>query len=331
MRIDVHSHYNPPDYFASLKAVGGQEELSIFRVLGHLWRPGRGTAVLGADDAVLARRLADMDASGIDRQILSIGAAQPYLRNEADAVRITRALNDAYAALIARAPGRFLAFGMLPLPHASAAVAELNRVLAMPGFVGIALGASAQHVPIDDERFAGIWDVLNRRRAVVYIHPGSEISGVVGCTEFHLAPDFVSPAEIAVCAGRMIATRLLDRYPDVRVILATLGGAMPFLARRFDRGLKQDHPALHSEIGGVLRHLSRFYVDTSVTEEPAALLAAKETFGVDRMLFGSDYARPNQSTADALAYVQSSAHLTADEKEAVLSRNATQLFRIETP
>jgi aminocarboxymuconate-semialdehyde decarboxylase len=129
----------------------------------------------------------------------------------------------------------------------------------------------------------------------------------------------------------MIATRLLDRYPDVRVILATLGGAMLFLAHRFDRGLKQDHPALHREIGGVLRHLSRFYVDTSVTEEPAALLAAKETFGVDRMLFGSDYARPNQSTADALAYVQGSAHLTADEKEAVLSRNATQLFRIETP
>lgn len=326
MRIDVHSHYNPPDYFAALKAAGGQDELSIFRVLGHLWRPGTGTAVLGADEAVLARRLADMDASGIGKQILSIGAAHPYLRNEADAARIARELNDAYAALVARAPTRFLAFGMLPLPHVDAALAEMERVLAIPGFVGIALGGSAQGIPLDDPRFAPLWDALNQRRAVVYIHPGTEISGVVGCTEFHLAPDFVSPAEMAVCACRMITTGLLDRHPDVEIIIATLGGAIPFLARRFDRGLRQDYPDLHARLGGVLRHLPRFYVDTSVTEEPAALLAAKETFGVERLLLGSDYARPNQSTMDGLAYVQNSPHLSEDEKDAVLSRNATRLF-----
>ena len=326
MQIDVHAHYNPPDYFAALRAAGGSEELSIFRALGHIWKPGSATAVMGADKATLKRRLDDMDAAEINKQILSIGAAHPYLRREDDAVRVARDLNDAYAALLAEAPSRLLAFAMLPLPHVAAALAELDRALARPGVVGLALGASAQQIPLDDARFSPLWEELNRRRAVVYIHPGSEITGVVGCTEFHLAPDFVSPAEIAVCAGRMVATGLLDRYPDVRIVLATLGGGMPFLARRFDRGLRQDYPELHERIGGVLRHLPRFYVDTSVTEEPDALRAAKETFGADRILLGSDYARPNQSTADAVRYVGGSRFLTPEEKEAVFAGNATKLF-----
>ena len=101
---------------------------------------------------------------------------------------------------------------------------------------------------------------------------------------------------------------------------------MPFLARRFDRGLRQDYPELHEKIGGVVGHLRRFYVDTSVTEEPAALLAAKETFGADRILLGSEYARPGQSTSHAVRYVQDSKHFTDDEKEAILSKNAMRLF-----
>ena len=152
MRIDVHSHYNPPDYFAALRAVGGWDELSIFRALGHIWKPGSATAVMGADKATLKCRLDDMDASKIDKQILSIGAAHPYLKREDDAARIARALNDAYAALLAEAPSRLLAFAMLPLPHVEASLAELDGALARPGVVGVALGASAQGVPLDDAR-----------------------------------------------------------------------------------------------------------------------------------------------------------------------------------
>ena len=133
MRIDVHAHYNPPDYFAALRAAGGSEELSVFRALGHIWNPGSATAVMGADKATLKRRLDDMDASQIDKQILSIGAAHPYLKREDDAVRVARDLNDAYAAVLAEAPSRLLAFAMLPLPHVAAALAELDRALARPG------------------------------------------------------------------------------------------------------------------------------------------------------------------------------------------------------
>ena len=86
--------------------------------------------------------------------MLSIGAAHPYLRNENDAVRISRALNDAYAALMTHAATQFASFGVLPLPHVDAALDEIDRIPDLPGFAGIALGASAQHIPIDDLTFA---------------------------------------------------------------------------------------------------------------------------------------------------------------------------------
>jgi aminocarboxymuconate-semialdehyde decarboxylase len=333
MRIDVHAHYLPKWYFAELSRAGGAEELSIFEILGHLWLGTRGgdtalpTARAEMDDrAALQRRIEDMDRSGIDLQVLNIGTAHPYLSSERASVDLAVRLNDAYRAVVEAGGGRLAAFGVVPLPHVPAAVAEAERVLDELGFLGIALGCSAAGIPLDDARFDPLWETLNERRAVVYLHPGVEIGGVVGCKEYHLAPDFVSPAEIAVAASRLIVRGHLDRFPEVKIVLATLGGSIPFLARRFDRGLLQDAPEIHARLGGVERHFRRFYVDTSVLEEPDALRAASATFGADRILLGTDYARPGVSSREAIEYVSGSAALTEAEKRAILDENARLMF-----
>jgi predicted TIM-barrel fold metal-dependent hydrolase len=326
VRIDVHSHYNPPSYFELLQEVGAFEELSVLRLLGHLWRPGQATAETGSDADALARRLDDMDAAAIDLQVMSIGAVHPYVADPQTATTLARHVNDAYQVLVDQAPSRLAALGCQPLPHVQETVAEIARCLDDLGFAGVALGCSAGGLPLDDERFAAVWTALDDRRALVYLHPGVEIGGVIGGGDFHLAPDFVSPAEIAVAACRLMVTGHLDRYPNVKLILATLGGGIPFLARRFDRGLRQDCPARYEELGGTLRHFHRFYCDTSVVEEPAALRAARDTFGADRILLGTDYARPGARSAAAIEYVQASTDLTVAEKSAVLDGNADPLF-----
>jgi predicted TIM-barrel fold metal-dependent hydrolase len=326
VRIDVHSHYNPPSYFELLQEVGAFEELSVLRLLGHLWRPGQATAETGSDAGALARRLTDMDAAAIDLQVMSIGAVHPYVADPQTATTLARHVNDAYHALVAQAPSRLAAFGCQPLPHVEATVAEIARCLDDLDVAGVALGCSAGGLPLDDPRFDPVWAALDSRSAVVYLHPGTEIGGVVGCGEFHLAPDFVSPAEVAVAACRLIVTGHLDRYPGVRIILATLGGAIPFLARRFDRGLLQDCPERHAELGGALHHFHRFYCDTSVVEEPDALGAARDTFGADRILLGTDYARPGARSTAAIEYIERSPGLTHAERSAVLDGNAAPLF-----
>ncbi len=326
MRIDVHSHYNPPTYFELLQEVGAFDELSVLRLLGHLWRPGQATAETGSDASALARRLADMDAASIDLQVISIGAVHPYVADPQTATTLARHVNDAYAELVEQAPARLAAFGCQPLPHVDETVVEIARCLDDLGFAGVALGCSAGGVPLDDARFDPVWEELDARAAILYLHPGTEIGGVVGCGDFHLAPDFVSPAEIAVAACRLMVTGHLDRYPNVKIILATLGGGIPFLARRFDRGLRQDYPDRYEEMGGALRHFPRFYCDTSVVEEPDALRAARDTFGADRILLGTDYARPGARSAAAIDYVMAAPGLSEAEKVAILDANATPLW-----
>lgn len=296
MRIDVHAHYNPPWYFAELDQVGAEA----------LWR-----------------RLEFMDDALIDRQIISIGAPQPYLSSAADGAKLATGLNDSFRELLDAAGGRLGAFGCLPLPHVPESVAETGRIYDSLDFEGVALGCSALGTPLDDERLAPVWSALNECRAVVYLHPGVGIAGVTGCAGFHLAPGYVSPAEVAVAASRLIVTGHLDRYPDVTVVLATLGGSIPFLARRFDRGLLQDAPEAHAALGGsVLPHFRRFFCDTSVTEEPGMLRAAKEIFGADRIVLGTDYAGPGASCLHAIEYIEDSPFLSDEEKKAVLDRNA---------
>jgi predicted TIM-barrel fold metal-dependent hydrolase len=271
-------------------------------------------------------RLADMDAGGIDTQIVCLGAAQPYFADESKAVEGAQLANDLARQLIVDHPGRFSAFGAIPLPHPSAAVAEVERCLDELGFAGICMGCSAGGVPIDDDFFQPVWEALNDRQGVVYLHPGAAIDGIVGCRDHHLAPDFVSPSEIAVTAARLVVNGVLDRYPDVSVILATTGGTLPFFARRFDRGLKQNDRFRHQEIGGFLPHLKRFFYDTSVLEEPLVLRTAYELVGADRLMLGSDYARPGVTSAAAVDYVASAEYLSPEERDSILGGNAEKLF-----
>jgi predicted TIM-barrel fold metal-dependent hydrolase len=335
MRIDVHTHYNPSEYFAELDRIGAIKDMPILKILGHLWLPSlkrdTGVRAQASGPSALAARVADMDAAGVDIQIISIGAPHPYVSDAAEGAHLATLVNDAYRDAVDQHPARFRAFGCLPLPHVDAAVAEAKRVLDDPAFAGVAVGGSALGTPLDEPRFAPLWNLLNEREAVVYLHPGVAIDGVVGCLDYHLAPDFVSPTEMAVAGCRYIVTGHLDRYPSLRFILATLGGSIPFLARRFDRGLQQDAPAVRAELGGsVLPHLKRFWYDTSVIEEPTALRAAKETYGADRLMLGSDYARPGVSSLPAIRYVSESPYLTDEEKHLVLDVTAGEVLRIPT-
>lgn len=339
MRVDVHAHYNTAEYFAELDRIGAIRDMPILKILGHLWLPSLSkdpdapaARARASGPEALAQRVADMDAAGVDIQVLSIGAPQPYVSDAGDGAHLAALLNDSYRAVVDQYPARFRAFGCLPLPHVGASLAEAKRILDDPAFAGVALGGSALRTPLDDERFAPLWRFLNEREAVVYIHPGVGIDGVAGCLDYHLAPDYVSPAEMAVAGSRLIASGNTGRYPDVRIVIATLGGLIPFLARRFDRGLLQDAPEAHAALGGdVLPHFRKFWYDTSVVEEPAALRAAKEAYGADRLVLGTDYARPGVSSLPAIRYVSESPYLTEEEKRFILDVSGARVLRLARP
>jgi 6-methylsalicylate decarboxylase len=324
MRIDVHTHYHSPELFDKLESLGGFEELVGLKVLGIHRRQHWAKRFSAGVAAVLEKRFAAMDAAGCDRQVVNIGAYQPYFRSEASSIAAAQFTNDLYGDLCASNSDRLSAWACLPLPHVEATLAEIDRVAGAKEFVGFSMGCSALGKVLDDPALDPVWEELNHRSAVVFLHPGVEMAAVPGAQDYHLGPDFCSPSEMAVAVTRLIIRGVIGRYPQIRFLASTTGGALPFFANRFDHGYQQQHPAEYEALGGVAKEYRKLWYDTSVIEEPLVLLAAKEMFGVDKLMMGSD--SPRIDPILAVNYVEDSPYLTASEKRQVLDENAARLL-----
>jgi aminocarboxymuconate-semialdehyde decarboxylase len=157
VRIDVHAHYYPQEF------VDAYTRLVRFPTNAVTLTPG---GRMGLDE-----RRDLLAEAGVDLQILSVGAYQPYLEREAEAVAGARFLNDLYADICAGNGGPFVAAGALPLPHVDAAIAEAGRCLDTLGMRALNTGTSIAGRPLDDPAFAPLLAELDRRGTVLILHP----------------------------------------------------------------------------------------------------------------------------------------------------------------
>ncbi|MGP4015033.1 amidohydrolase family protein [Saccharopolyspora sp. 5N708] len=267
--IDVHAHWFPPEFSAAYARTTGRPA----------WPPH-------TDD--LTGRIADLDAAEVDLQILSGGHIQPYSTDRDRAVGCARTFNDLYAAAVSMYAGRLGAFGAVPLPHVDEAIAEAARCLDDLGFVGIGVGTTVAGRPLSDPDFEPLWAELHRRRTTVFVHP------VVTPDRFTLSPDpyllgpkFGGPLEAAMATTQLVVSGVPKRHPDIKWIIAPMGGALAFLWRRFE---------MDSEILGqqeLFEHdptaeLRKFFYDTTLSDDPRAVQWMTDLVGVDQLVFGSD-------------------------------------------
>ena len=145
-----------------------------------------------------------------------------------------REVNDTYKDVVDRYGGRFAAFGSVPLPHGQAAAEEAVRCLDELDFAGIHFGCSALGHALDDPEFQDMWSELDKREAVIYVHPGGILSGsepgLAGMDDAGIAVTVGSAAELATAALRLAS--LCRQHRRLRVIIGLLGGALPFLIQR---------------------------------------------------------------------------------------------------
>lgn len=260
MIVDVHAHYFPARYF---------------ELLG---RPVRlpPSAVLGTQN--IQERLEILDTLGIDVQLLSIGNGQPYLPSARAGRDATLMLNDSLIELCNQYPGRFRVLASLPLPHAEASLAEIDRLSSIDTVVGFTFGCSVGDRQLDDEIFAPIYGELDDRGAVVLLHPVAGLTGT-WLGDYNLAWLVGAPVEDTVAALRLVLSGTTRRHPGVRFVVPHLGGTVPFLVARMARISRR--PDLADE-------LRRLYFDT-VSGSTASLRCACAALGPDRLLFGTDY------------------------------------------
>lgn len=317
MRIDVHAHYFPDTY---VKFLMSREQAAF----GESARQVRGAHIS------LDERIELLDAVGIDMQVLSISSSTPYGLPEADVVEASRLANDLYVDLCRQYPGRYTAFATVPLPYVDAALRELERALALPEMLGVILGCSIAGRQLDDPAFAPLFEELNRRGTVLFLHPQG-LGGGPALEDYGLAWLVGAPFEDTVTTLRLLLSGWLERYPRIRTIVPHLGGPLPFLKQRVDN-LRAE--AIVRETGREptpdelpSHHYRQLYFDT-VNSHPPALRCACETFGADRLLLGTDYPYLLGPRWPQLVSYVEEAGLSKEDTEAIYGGNAQRLLGI---
>jgi predicted TIM-barrel fold metal-dependent hydrolase len=310
-RVDVHAHYFENDYLDLIDRLGGIEPTT---------EQGRRT-MAPSRAADFEARFADMDRAGIDLEILSVSGIAPYFDDARKAVDGARFANDLYAQLVREHPRRFAAFATLPLPHIDAALAELGRGLDELGMVGASISTTVLGRSLGDPLFDPLYAELDRRHAVLFIHPAGMACGSSSIKKANLTWPLGAPFEDTLCALELMQAGFTTRFPNVRAIVPHLGGTLPFLSER----LGQMSARFMAGKGNAAAMMRTFWYDT-VNGNPNALRLARDAFGIDKLLFGTDYPFWKDDAHQlAMSYILD-AGLPDDDVTAIFEGNARSIF-----
>ncbi len=259
-RIDVHHHILPPEYLDALAKIGITQSAGV---VFPKWD--------------VERSLALMDKEHIEVAIVSISAPGVYFGDLAFARNLSRRCNEFAAQLIKKKPQRFGAFATLPLPDLKASLLELEYAVDTLKLDGVSLLSNIEGRYLGDPEFDELFADLNRRKAVVFVHPNAPPKEML--PKINVPPavmEFVFDTTRAI--ANLVHNRAFRRFSDIRFIFPHAGGVVPFLAWRISFGEKK-----------VIQYLKTLYYDIALSATPYALRSLQELADPTHILFGSDF------------------------------------------
>lgn len=328
-KIDFEAHYYTPEIFTALEKNG-------------MWNPQSKVLSMGKDCPLdmgkvpyvykglfdfAEQRLSEMDRFGVTKQILGCSPGIEMLSGP-EAVELARKSNTRIAEVIRRFPGRFLGFAVLPVRDAEAAAAELKRCIQELGFVGVMTHSNYGDCYPDEERFAPIFDCMGALDVPFYLHPnGGSIDRLSGYGWQLGSAAFGFTIETLITIARMIYNGTFDRNPNLKMILGHYGEAMAVLLDRMDAraSMVPNAPTVKSRHQPSYYFKNNIWVTTSGNFAPIAFEAAKRTFGMEHILFGSDY--PYETMEESMTFLDRQP-MTVEERNMLFYKNAEQFFNI---
>jgi aminocarboxymuconate-semialdehyde decarboxylase len=261
----------------------------------------------------------------VDLQVLTLTTPGTHVETPVRAVRLARLVNDAFAR-IARDRPRFTSLATLPLNDPAASADELERAVTQLGMRGAMVFGNINGVPLADDRFIPVWERADALGAVIHIHPTAPV-GVEVMIDYWLMPLVGFLMDTTLAAAHLVFRGVPARFPNIRWILGHLGGTIPYLVERLDRGWHA-FPECRPDIAEPpSTYLKRFYYD-GVNFDPAAIRLAIAFAGVGQILAGSDYPHMIGSIGKMKA-IPEEAHLSAADRTAILGGNAARLFGVD--
>jgi aminocarboxymuconate-semialdehyde decarboxylase len=324
--IDFHNHYYPPKYMQALQS--GQSSVKVtIDSEGNpcLHYPGDyNVAVRGHRD--LAYRQEVLDRHGVTMQVVTLTTPGTHVEEPKTAARLASLVNDEFREAIDTRGHHFTALATLPLNDPHASLAEFRRATGELKLPGAMLFSNINGVALSDQRFWPIYEAANDIGAVLYIHPAHPVN-VDMMQEYWLMPLVGFLFDTTLAASSIVFSGVAERFPKIRWALCHLGGAIPYLAERLDRGFhafKDCRAHIDREPSS---YLKRFYYDT-VNFNQGALKLAIEFAGADHILAGSDYPHMIGSIPSMLDAIK---HLpvTDAERSGIYGLNAAKLLGIQ--
>jgi 6-methylsalicylate decarboxylase len=271
--------------------------------------------------------VAMMDRQGIATAMLSVSSPGVHFGNDDAARGLARSVNEFAARNAQDHRGRFGTFASLPLPNIDAALEEIGYALDVLKVDGFVMLTNLGGIYLGDAKFDPVFDELNRRKAIVFIHPTSP-----PCWE-HIALGFPRPMiEFPFDSTRAVTnlamSGTLERSPNVQIIVPHAGGTLPFLARRIAAMASLTNPAgKRSPTGGFIAALQRLFYDTAGSSGDNAITSLLTLVDLSRMLYGSDYPFTPETMVEAMIEeLNSTRLLNADDRRAMEHGNAMKLF-----
>jgi len=323
MIVDFHNHFYPPAFIESVRRGPSNIKVTVDDDGNPVFHsPGdRNYIVPGHRD--IDYRVRVLDEAGVDMQVLTLTTPGATMETPDRAATLSRIANEAFAEIVRDRGDRFTSLATLPLNSPGASVAELDYAITELGFPGVMLFSSVDGVSLYDERF---WPLLERAsdlELVVYIHPNYP-AGVEAMARFWLMPLVGFLFDTTLTAAGLVFSGVVERFPGIKWVLAHLGGAVPFLFERLDRGYEAFPECRKNISRPPSEYLREFYYDT-VNFDPAALRLAIDFAGADHILAGSDY--PHKiGSIEKMKSTIGLIDIDPEERNAILGGNARRLL-----
>lgn len=330
--IDIHAHLVPGGLWAAADA---QREWHSFR---H--EPGEGLGTILSSNGrrvgfpspkvrfTAEERIQDMDAQGVDMQVVSIHTPfMGYHLESSQGAALAREVNDEIASMVRAHPVRFAGLATLPVQDVDAAITELERAVTVLGLKGAELDTIVNGENWDAPRFLPLFKAAESLGAVLFFHPQPQHNFMVERAGSHGLPNSLGViTEDAIVVATLILGGILEACPDLKACIAHGGGPACYAMGRLDRGWQGTPPERRTIPSPPSAYQRRLYYDTVVGNE-ATLRFTLDQVGADRVVLGSDWPfvpwHPSPVT-----WLQGLESITAAEKEMILGKNLESLLGV---
>jgi aminocarboxymuconate-semialdehyde decarboxylase len=328
--IDLHAHVTPERYKAAIRTEG--DWYGLDSTAGELDRGGFAEP--------LPVRLREMDDFGVDMQLVTPTVGFYQYDNDLDVTkRIHRECNDEIHEMTTEHPDRFLGMGTIPMQDPSSAVAEMERVVGNLGFKGVIINDHVAGITYDDPRFLPFFEAAQDLGALLFFHQGGATCVTTRISKYKLPNAVGNLTERTLVYATLVFGGVLDRFPDLKLLLAHGGGYVPYGVARMDKVAG----AMPGDFDGAMNppfgphdgfdhklapsdYLKRFYYDCCTYSGPV-LRFLVDTVGLDRVVLGTDYPAP-MFLHDPVNWVRGLVELGEGEKQAILVENSNRLLGV---